>query len=163
MGSYLFRRLGPTDAPQVFGLIVKRIEWMDQKGISQWNDTGYLEAYPLSYYESEAREGRLYGLCADDGRIVCAAVLLDNDERWDDNAPAVYLHNFVSMVEAGGAGTVFLEMAEADARQKGKIYFRLDSADDNTALAAYYTAHGFVPAGTCADGPYKGILRQKKL
>ena len=42
-------------------------------------------------------------------------------------------------------------------------YFRLDSAVDNDALTQYYESQGFLPVGECEDGPYRGILRQKKL
>lgn len=44
-----------------------------------------------------------------------------------------------------------------------KEYLRLDSSEDNEPLAKYYENLGFVPAGTCTDGPYKGIRREKKL
>lgn len=76
---------------------------------------------------------------------------------------ALYVHNFVSKVGMHGAGTVFLELAESYAVQNGKEFLRLDSARDNERLARYYEEHGFCEAGACEDGPYKGILRQKKL
>ena len=46
---------------------------------------------------------------------------------------------------------------------EGKAYLRLDSAEDSAALAKYYESLGFVNVGTCQDGSYKGILREKKL
>ena len=97
------------------------------------------------------------------GRIVSAAVLLDHDHRWPDGTPALYLHNFVARCGCPGAGGRFLEEAEALAAARGRQYLRLDSAADNEALAAYYSAHGFAPAGTWSDGGYHGILRQKPV
>ena len=161
---YLFRKIFKSEIPQVFSMILQRIEWMSQKGIRQWNVTNYTNAYPLSYYEAECESGRLFVL-ADTAteQIVCAAVLKEQDDRWPDDSPALYLHNFVSSPDARGTGTVFLRYAEAYARQLQKQYFRLDSARDNQALAAYYKTYGFEDAGDCEDGLYKGILRQKRI
>ena len=40
---------------------------------------------------------------------------------------------------------------------------RLDCADDNMRLNAWYESQGYFPCGTCIDGPYNGILREKLL
>ncbi len=115
--------------------------------------------------------------CAD-GRIVAVGLLLEEDERWPDGiartdavtgqpaapANAYYLHHFATAVGARkGIGGEFLQAAEEYAAARGKEWFRLDSADDNAALEAYYTSRGYVPAGMCVDGLYTGVLRQKKL
>lgn len=124
--------------------------------------------------------------CAD-GRIVAVGLLLEEDERWPDSssadapdsdgmpgkdetgrgvpaADAYYLHHFATAVGAPkGVGGTFLEELERYAAEQGKAWFRLDSADDNETLEAYYTSRGYEPAGTCVDGLYTGILRQKKL
>ena len=57
----------------------------------------------------------------------------------------------------------FLRRAGEYAVSEGKAYLRLDSAEDSAALAKYYESLGFVNVGTCQDGSYKGILREKKL
>ena len=115
---YQFREITKSGVPQMFSMILKRMEWMDLK---------------------------------------------EQDDRWNDSEPALYLHNFVTRVEAPGAGSTFLRFAEEYALKKGKKYLRLDSAADNPSLARYYTSQGFVPAGTCTEGGYNGILRQKEL
>lgn len=161
---YVFRRIAAGEVPQVFALILDRIKWMDQQGIRQWNTTDYASVYPLSYYEAMCREGLLFVLAEESsGEIVSAAVLKEQDDRWADDAPAVYLHNFVSRIGVPGAGSQFLQYTEEAARSAGKLYFRLDSAVSNEALGQYYESHGFLPAGTCEDGPYRGTLRQKAL
>ena len=79
-------------------------------------------------------------------------------------ANAYYLHHFATRVDAPkGVGGVFLQALEEYAAAQGKDWFRLDSADGNEKLDAYYTGRGYEPAGTCVDGLYYGILRQKKL
>jgi len=161
MGELIFRAAVPADVPQVFELVLQRIRWMDEQGIQQWNATGYATAYPLPYYERIQCEGVLHVL-VDGDEVLCAAALREQDAWWDDNAPAVYVHNFVSK-RGTGAGTIMLRHAEAYARQRGKAWLRLDSAEDNPRLTAYYEALGFVPVGPCEDGPYKGVRRQKAL
>ena len=162
---HVFRRLGMAEVPVMFGLILDRIRWMDEKGIRHWNVTKYAEAYPIETYEEKCRLGLLHALTdAETGRLLAAGALLDADEYWpEDDVNAVYLHRFVSRIGAGGAGAAFMTLAEDWARRRGAEYFRLDSADDNPPLARFYEEKGYRPAGTCKDGPYSGILRQKKL
>ena len=106
-----FIKLPPEKAPQMFDLVLERMKWMDKKGIEQWNVMDYDEVYPLSYYEQKCSEGRAFALENKDGAILCAAVLLEHDSRWSDDAPAIYVHNLVSKVGAGNAGAEFLRRA----------------------------------------------------
>ena len=162
--KYVFREIKKQEIPQMFSLILQRMKWMDEKGIRQWNVTNYAEVYPERYYEAQREKGEVFVLAEKETEeLVCAAVLKEEDERWEDEQPALYLHNYVSKVGQHGAGAVFLHLAEEYALEKGKRYFRLDSAVDNEALAKYYEARGFLPVGTCEEGLYKGILRQKEL
>ena len=131
-----FIKLPPQKAPQMFSLVLERMKWMDEKGIEQWNVMGYDKVYPLSYYEQKCSEGQAF---------------------------ALYVHNLVSKVGAGNAGAEFLRCAEKYALSINKVYLRLNSSEDNEPLAKYYENLGFVPVGTCTDGPYKGICREKKL
>ena len=163
MHKYVFRQLRESEAPEMFELIVQRIRWMDENGIRQWNVTKYDKAYPLSHYEEALHRGEGYGVISQDGEIVCAARFIDEEECWEDKEPALYIHSFASKVGHPGAGAYLLQMAEEYARKLGKKYLRLDSAADNDALSRYYEKQGFMPCGTCEDGPYRGILRQKKL
>lgn len=161
---YIFRQIKEDEIPQMFQLILDRMKWMDENGIQQWNVTKYDEVYPQSYYEERRKDGEVFVLeDSINNHIVCAAVLKEEDERWDDNSPAFYLHNFVTKIGESGVGSVFIEKAETYAMQIGKRYFRLDSAKDNPSLSHYYEKHGFLPVGKCKDGLYEGILRQKEL
>ena len=163
MAQYIFRKIHREEIPQMFSLILQRIAWMDSMGLKQWNVTNYTDVYPIEYYYTQYEKGVVYALTKSDGALVCAAILQEQDNRWNDNSPAIYLHNFVSKVEEKGVGTIFLKYAEEYALQQKKRYFRLDSAIDNDALSRYYESQGFLPVGTCQDGLYRGILRQKEL
>ena len=168
----------------MFRLIMGRVAWMDEVGIRQWNVTKYDECYPPEYYAAHAEAGRIFCLADEDEttkaepRLIAVGLLLEEDERWPDGiartdeetgetlpaASAYYLHHFATAVGAPkGIGGVFLRAAEEYGAAQGKTWFRLDSADDNETLEAYYTSRGYEPAGMCVDGLYTGILRQKKL
>ena len=166
MSRYTFRRAEKHEVPAVFDLIMARVRWMDDVGIRQWNVTDYAGCYPLSHYEAARQRGDLFVL-TDEAGIAACAVLRQDDERWPEAMqaaePAFYLHHLATRLGAKGAGRIFLQMAEAHAATQGKTRFRLDSADDNAFLADYYTAQGYVPVGTCVDGLYTGILREKAL
>ena len=94
----------PADAAAVLELIKARIRWMDEQGIRQWNTTGYLEAYGLDYFMQAARQGVLYVLRPPQGPIQGAVILLEEDPRWPDGAPACYVHNVVTACGVPGAG-----------------------------------------------------------
>lgn len=166
MGRYVFRKIKQHEVPEMFSLIRQRMKWMDEKGIRQWNVMEYDKVYPESYYEEERQKGQVYVLAdpKTDG-IVCAGVLKEEDERWEGHeaVPAFYVHNFASRVGVKGAGTAFLKALEGYAEKEGKVCLRLDSAEDNLPLARYYEKQGFFSAGICREGPYQGILREKKL
>ena len=161
---YLFRKATQQEIPAIFALIMRRVAWMDQVGIKQWNTTKYDERYPLDYYEQRRQMDELFVM--EDtvtGQIVCVGALFHEDERWPEPESAFYLHHLASELGAKGAGSLFLQKAEAYTASQGKQYLRLDSAIDNKFLERYYTGHGYVEAGYCVDGLYEGILRQKKL
>jgi len=150
----------------MLALIHQRIAWMDEVGIRQWNVTDYDGVYPPEYYEECWRKGEMYALAdAQTGQILCAGALKEEDPRWPEAlaAPAFYLHHLAADLRHKGAGRIYLCEAEAHARRVGKQFLRLDSAIDNPALTAYYESQGYLPAGTCIDGLYEGILRQKAL
>ncbi|HIZ55839.1 MAG TPA: GNAT family N-acetyltransferase [Firmicutes bacterium] len=162
--KYVFRKIEQGEVPQMFQMILERMKWMDEKGIKQWNVTKYDEVYPFDYYEKSRLNGEVFVLQSTiTNQIVAAAILKNQDERWQDNEQSIYLHNFVTRVGEKGVGSVFLAFVEEYARTKGKTFFRLDSAEDNPSLSKYYDSQGFLPVGKCTDGLYRGILREKKL
>ena len=164
--EYHFMRGSPQDAPGVMALIQERVAWMDRAGICQWNVNSYQEAYPEEYYREKAEAGRLYLLRRGDGTIASAAVLLREDDRWEDSttAQALYVHNFVSSLADQGAGGRLLDHAADLAREQGLAALRLDCAVNNAPLNEYYEKKGFrLRGGQCVDGPYVGNKREKTL
>ena len=162
--GYVFRKIDKEEVPVMFSMILQRIKWMNDKGIRQWNTTKYDEVYPISFYEAMRQKGEVFVLVdANTNEIRSAAILRKEDERWQDDSPAIYLHNFVSDINHKNMGEVFLQFVEQYALDNGKRYFRLDSAADNHSLGQYYENHGFIEVGKCEEGLYHGVLRQKEL
>ena len=157
--AYTLRPAVAGDIDAVFALFEKRVDWMNEQNIHQWNDTDYLNAYPKSYYIQQQELGNLYVLADNtDGAVTGAVVLLQSDDRWLDRAgsPAYYVHNLVTDSSVKGTGRALLAQAERLAAEHGKRFMRLDCAADNAFLNGYYEKMGYLPAGTCEDGPYKG-------
>ena len=163
--EYRLEKATANDVASVFFLIEARIRWMDTMGIEQWNTTGYLDAYPLNYYEEQQAQGNLYVLRAKNDVLAGAVVLLHHDERWKDRVEvsAFYIHNLVSDETMHGAGSILIQEVEKMAKQCGKEYLRLDCAVDNVFLNGYYEERGFLLAGSCTDGMYVGNRREKQL
>ena len=104
-------------------------------------------------------------LDGENGALLGAAALLPEDERWNGRPSrrAWYVHNLVTAIGASGAGKAILREARKLASSRSMERMRLDCADDNTRLNAWYESQGYFPCGTCIDGPYNGILREKLL
>lgn len=162
--GHTFRLAECSDVDAVFQLYKNRIRWMNEKGIRQWNETGYLDAYPIDYYMKQQALGNLYVL-VENNVIIGAVVLLQEDDRWKEKTgqPAFYIHNLVADTTVNGAGKEILLEVEIIARQQGKHFIRLDCAMDNAFLNGYYGSLGYEMAGTCQDGPYVGNRREKTL
>lgn len=160
----IFCPASASEVEQVFALYGKRIQWMDESGIEQWNVADYLSIYPCSYYAGQQSAGNLYVL-RENGRVAGAAVLLQQDERWSgkEEIPAYYVHNLVTALDAKGAGKRILCETEKLALEQGKDCVRLDCDVTNEALNQYYESLGFEKMGRCEEGGYVGYLREKKL
>lgn len=132
--AYRFEPAKPEEVPGVFSLFVRRVAWMKEKRIRQW-DQYYLDVYPLSYYQSQQEKGRLYVL-KEKERIAGAVVLLSADDRWPDgqSASAFYLHNLVTDPYVKGVGRELLREAEALALRQQKRFLRATSVDSRSSV-----------------------------
>lgn len=164
--KYVLKPAKAAELEDIFALYARRVSWMGEVGIHQWNDTDYMEVYPLSYYREHQEKGRLYVYKDEANCIAGAAALLEQDGRWDDaeDVPAYYLHHLATDVGAErGIGKDILALCESIAAEQGKRYMRLDCAVDNDFLKNYYGEKGYTPAGICVDGAYTGLRLEKKL
>lgn len=163
MGDYVFRRLTENEAVLFYQLIEDRIHWMDEIEISHWNKFGYLDIYPLTYFEEKCSQELAYGLFLN-GRLCAACVLLEEDKQWETTEDeAYYIHNFVSDHNVQNSGRDLLKCVEDYALARKKSYMRLDSVADQEKLILYYESNGFRIVRKIKYGPFDGLLWQKKI
>lgn len=154
------------DIEPVRDLIRGRIAWMDARGLHGWNSLDYLGMYPVAYFEAHARAGRLLLHRGAAGALDGALILLTEDALWASQpaARAYYVHNLVTAVDAPhGAGRALLALVEERARGEGLACVRLDCMRENASLNRFYEALGYRIVGECAEGEYRGFLREKRL
>ena len=164
--NYIFELANLADVPAAYALIAKRVNWMEENGIKQWNTTDYLNVYPLPYFESHQKHGRLYKMSEEaSGKLVGVMVLLDNDPRWPGNnlTDSYFVHNFATDPSINGLGSLMLLEAEQLSISHKKTYLRLDCPSHSMILHSYYESRGYIHVGKCVDGAYSGNLREKKL
>ena len=152
------------DLEDIIKLICKRIEWMDERGLHQWNETNYLNIYNICYFESLIEKGEMYVLKLED-EVVAAVALFDSDARWkyDEHRESFYVHHLVTSTQYPGVGTILLEQCEQMAVRHGKCSMRLDCQKDNDRLNAFYESLGYVLVGEVSEGDYFGNKREKTL
>lgn len=163
-----FRKARLQDVEAIMRLVQRRIDWMDERGLHQWNETDYFGRYPCAYWERNI--GRFL-VGEEQGRVVVALALYTEDVRWtrdgvytgSASGKAYYLHHLVTDPAAKGAGREMMLYVERYALEHGVTLLRLDSAVGNQALEYYYTTLGYAACGTCHDQLYRGVLREKRL
>lgn len=156
------RRAVLGDVSTILALLQKRIDWMDERGLYQWNKTAYLTVYPAPYFEEKIRQNSVF-LALDGEKPIGVIALFDTDPRWREDKDAYYVHHFATDPAYPGLGRQMLLFAETYARNAGKEVLRLDSQKVNDALSRYYEALGYAAVGECVDGAYVGIKREKSL
>lgn len=157
----MIRKAVPQDLDALIALIVRRMAWMDEQGIEQWNTEDYLGIYPPAYFLLRITSGELF--VAWDGQLCGMAALLEQDERWQDGLPAYYVHHLAADPRCPGTGAALLRFAEEKALQKGHGVVRLDAQRGNETLNAWYARQGYRYVGLMREGSYEGILREKRL
>lgn len=162
--QYIFRQAREEELTQVYEIIKKRVQWMDENNIKQWNTTDYLNVYPLEYFRGHFNKGQLY-VMTNDADILGVMVLLPQDPRWPEykDTDSYFVHNFATKIDIPGIGALMLEQAELLSISHGKQFLRLDCPSHNVFLNNYYESKAYKQLGTCIDGLYKGNRREKKL
>ena len=164
----MFRKARLQDVDAIMTLVQYRIDWMNDVGLHQWNETDYFGRYPRSYWEKNIN----YFIVGEkEGRVVVAIALYTDDVRWTRDGEytggltgnAYYLHHLVTDPACKGAGKKMMLYVEQYAIEHQILLLRLDSAVGNLSLEKYYTDLGYTPCGTCHDQLYHGILREKLL
>ena len=79
----IFEQTQFNNIPEAYSIIEKRVQWMENKGIRQWNTTDYLNTYPIAYFEAQQKAGNLYiAKDAVSDKVLGLMVLMPHDTRW---------------------------------------------------------------------------------
>ena len=119
--------------------------------------------YPPDDYADMQRRGLLFVLDGENGALLGAAALLPEDERWNGRPSrrAWYVHNLVTAIGASGAGKAILREARKLASSRSMERMRLDCADGNARLNAWYGEHGLMKLGAARSHPRYLINRRR--
>ena len=76
----MIRKAVPQDLDALIALIVRRMAWMDEQGIEQWNTGDYLGIYPPAYFLWRITSGELF--VAWDGQLCGMEIPLWKSSSW---------------------------------------------------------------------------------
>lgn len=136
----------PEDVHPLHQLRRRLEDWLHARGIDQW--------HPGEVPEREIAEqvvsGEWHVLREHGGIDAALRFLRDDPQIWgEQSAPAAYVHGLMVDRNAAGRclGESLLNWAAERGRAEGAHYLRLDCAESNAALRAYYRDRGFTEVG----------------
>lgn len=157
---YTYEFVQEHELMNVISIIKKRIKWMDEKGMKQWNDGDYLEYYSPSYFLSKIQNKEMLAM-KENGKTIGIVGFFYDDERWNHDDSYVYLHHLATDPEYHGIGKTFVKVCEDIAKQMNKLGIRLDCQKGNDAINRFYDDMGYLSKGEIISGGYVGIRKEK--
>ncbi len=141
-------------------LVGQRQEWFISQGHPQWNNITdyYNEPYYLSVVDK-----LIYFF--DKKVLVGGCLVFTEDKFWKDGElEVIYIHSFVTSLEAKGIGKNAFDMLKTFFKEKGYKYIRIDCMGSNDKLIDIYKNYGFTIAGWDSyDGGDKACLMEYTL
>lgn len=142
----IFRRITPDEITEGYQLIVERTNWLNQKGIRQWN-----EPIPERVIRQRQADGNFYGYWNDNQLMAVVCLLKKSVTEWGDKLQGKYLYLATlasSIIHAGqgyGSKCVLSACEHAQRENYERIY--LDCVDNAKALPRFYLQLGFQQIG----------------
>lgn len=166
--GYKLSKVVSPNTSAVADILTEATQFKLSRGDKSWG----LDGWRVQEITDRMAEGYEYFALYEGANIAAIAALLWSDDReWGPRADdSAYLHNLaVAEVYRGHhIGEFMIEWLVGVARQKGKIYLRLDCDNNNIPLKDYYEGLGFVCVGLherpdAELGIYQAALYQRKL
>ncbi|MFF5265325.1 GNAT family N-acetyltransferase [Actinomadura viridis] len=153
------------DVDAVIALRIESEAWLHSAGIQQWVD----RARGVRNIRDGIAAGNTY-VVEHESTVVASLTLAGPDpDFWTDAdipSSALYLYKFMigSPHRGTGLGSRLLDWACDQARQRQKLWLRLDCWRENKALQRYYMQHGFQHVRTVVvAGRGSGALFQRPV
>ncbi len=139
MSKYkLIMKKGTNQDCKTFADIVfARQKWFISKSHPQWNDIS--KYYHEKYYLSKLNNFYCF---FDGAELVGGCLLLAEDNFWENNNKAIYLHSFVNKIGCGRGKEAFSLIYDW-AVACGYKYIRIDCMGSNQKLIDIYLSYGF--------------------
>ncbi|WP_415973069.1 GNAT family N-acetyltransferase [Rhodococcus sp. 077-4] len=136
------------DAEAILALRHAAEDWLAERGIDQWPP----REVPLTTIRNQVAAGEFVVMrpCPELPIVAAMRLIWSDESIWQhDNVAAGYVHNLViDRAYAGrGLGRALLDWADHAVRDAGATLLRLDCAESNTELRAYYCRCGFREVG----------------
>lgn len=148
------------DIPAILEILKQRCEWLNQKDIEQWGEWYYTEMYNKEYFMKKMQTDRLYVAKEKDEVLGSFLLKTEDQDYWEDNESAYYIHHFVTKLGNPNLGIKMLKFMENLAKKNSIHYLRLDCMKTNTRLNEYYSKYGFEERGE-GEEPYPYRLWEK--
>lgn len=135
-----------ADMEHIFGMYDLATAYQKTKFNKHWLP------FDRGMVKEEISMGRQWKII-EDGRIACIfATAYDDPFIWQDknSDPSVYLHRIVTHPDFRGKKymNTIIDWATIHAREKEKMFLRMDTWGDNKQLIDYYVKCGFTFVGT---------------
>ena len=151
MQPYTLRPARPEELDQIWALVRRAVEKMNDEGSEQWGDD-----YPTrSHYAGDIARGELWAAVDDRGRVLGVACVNRNEDPayasvpWSVPGPAMSVHRAAvdPEVQHLGVATALMRQSVQLARQAGVASMRLDTYSKNTKMQGLFRKLGFVQRG----------------
>lgn len=152
----------PEDIAIIFKLYEYGTAYQKKVAKKHW------KGFERSLIETEISEGRQWKIIFDE-QIVCVFAITFNDPFiWQekDKDPAIYIHRIATNPLFRGNSFVkhIVEWARKYAKERGKLYIRMDTGSGNEKLNKYYISCGFTYLGIVdlgvTEGAFLSIIKE---
>jgi hypothetical protein len=141
MGARGLGLANPTDVDSLLGIYTRKVEWFQQKGITQWDDI-YLKRYMNKEILLGLIEVSEYFVLRDVRQIMAGCILQNTSPKWTDTVGNVKYIDYLVSAEIG-AGKELIKNIITYCKEFEIDKLRLDCQDHNELLKQYYFKIGF--------------------
>ena len=157
--NVFIRKANKEDIDDCIKIIIEKSKWLKDKGINQW--TSFFTR-DNSYFIEKVEKKILYVVSLNN-EICATFVLQEEDDYWENDNKALYIHHLAVKDGYKGLGRYIIEQIKLIVKNSKKEYIRLDHVADNEKLSKYYDSLNFVIKKQLYVERYNCILRELKV